>query len=168
MDANMMLAADRKRLRRWIQNEGVVMCEDPEVLAMARPVFIAFTETFPAYIPDCVQDFYVYRCSEQPEDLQSMDGINWKDCTRDAGNLYSIGVSVEALEKGTAYAIMICLHELCHALCDIAEIGGNAFHDERFHAILDGLISRYNRQTGTAVENDYLGLELHKDIPQNH
>lgn len=168
MDEKTMLEADRKRLRRWIQNEGAVMCEDPEVLAMARPVFMAVTETFSAYIPDCVQDFYVYRCSEQPEDLQSMDGINWKDCTRDAGNLYSIGVSVEALEKGTAYAIMICLHELCHALCDIAEIGGNDDHDERFHAILDGLISRYNRQNGTAVENDYLGLELHKDIPKNH
>ena len=80
MDANLMLEADRKRLRRWLQNEGVVMCEDPEVLALARPVLMAIAETFPAYIPDCVQDFYVYRCSEQPEGLQSMDGINWKNC----------------------------------------------------------------------------------------
>lgn len=168
MDANMMLEADRKRLRRWLQSEGVVLCEDPEALALARPVFLSVAETFPAYIPDCVQDFYVYRCSEQPEDLQSMDGINWKDCTRDAGNLYSIGLSVEALEKGTAYAIMICLHEMCHALCDIAEIGGDDDHDERFHSILDGLISRYNCQNGTAVENDYFGLESPLDDPKKH
>ena len=168
MDANLMLEADRKRLRRWLQNEGVVMCEDPEVLALARPVLMAIAETFPAYIPDCVQDFYVYRCSEQPEGLQSMDGINWKNCTRDVGNLYSIGLSVEALERGTTYATMICLHELCHALCDIAEIGGNDDHDQRFHSILDGLIARFNAETGMQVKNDYFGLESLLDDPKNH
>lgn len=163
MDANLMLEADRKRLRRWLQNEGVVMCEDPEVLALARPVLMAIAETFPAYIPECVQDFYIYRCSEQPEGLQIMDGISWKDCTKDAVNLYAIGLSVEALERGTEYGAMICLHELCHVLCDIAEIGGSNDHDESFHSILDGLIDRFNARTGLCVENDYFGLDSDMD-----
>lgn len=168
MDDNLMLEADRKRLRRWIQNEGVVLCDDPEALTMARPVLMAIADTFPAYIPDCVQDFYIYRCSEQPEGLEHMDGINWKDCTRDAGNLYSIGLSVEALEKGVAYASLVCLHELCHALCDIAEIVGSNDHDQRFHSILDGLIERYNAKTGLQVKNDYFGLDSRSDGRKKH
>lgn len=162
------LEADRKRLRRWTQNEGFVICEDPEVLALARPVLVAIAETFPAYIPECVQDFYIYRCSEQPEGLQSMDGICWKDCTQDAGDLYAIGLSVEALEGGMEYSAMVVLHEMCHALCDIAEIGGSNDHDQRFHSILDGLIKRFNARTSSKVKNDYFGLESHFDGWKSH
>lgn len=162
------LEADRKRLRRWIQNEGAVICEDPEVLALARPVLIAIAETFPGYIPECVQDFYIYRRSEQPENLHTMDGISWKDCTKDAGNLYAIGLSVEALEEGVEYSSLICLHEMCHVLCDIAEISGSNDHDERFHSILDGLIERFNTKIGLRVKNDYFGIGSHFDVRKSH
>lgn len=162
MEVPKQLLEDQRKLETWLKTQGVVFCTDPVETVGAEEMFVSIARTFPAYIPECCQHFFCYKCSEQPEHLRDDDGIAWRYCTDD-DTIFAIGVSVEALEQGMSYATMVTLHELAHVLCDIAEIGGNDDHDERFHSILDGLIKRYNHRNGTTVENDYFGLESCSD-----
>ena len=166
MDEITMLEADRKRLRRWIESQGQIFSDDPAIAAAAEPVFCAIQKFFPDFW-ECVTLPFCYVVSEQPEDLRA-DGYCWVDVTSDAGTLYGIGLSREATEQGFGYAALVVLHELCHALCDIAEIDGCNDHNQQFHSILDGLIRRFNTQTGLKIENDYCGLDSRFDGRKNH
>lgn len=160
------LEADRKRLRRWIESEGLILSDDPAIAAAAEPVFLAVKKIFPAFW-ECITLQFCYVVAEQPEDLQA-DGYCSIDVTSDAGTLYAVGLSHEATEQGFAYCVMVVLHELCHALCDIAEINGCNDHNQQFHSILDGLIQRFNTQTGLEVKNDYYGLDSRFDGRKSH
>lgn len=166
MDENLMLEADRKRLRRWIESMGMVVSDDPAIAAAAEPVFRAIQEVTPGFW-ECVTLAFCYIGAEQPEDLQG-DGYCWVDVTSDAGKLYAVALSYEATEKGFEYAVMVALHELCHALCSIAGTCEIYEHDQHFHSVLDGLIQRFNAKTGLQVKNDYYGLESCFDGRKNH
>lgn len=160
------LEADRKRLRRWIESEGLVLSDDPAIAAAVEPVFLAVKKIFPDFW-ECITLQFCYVVAEQPEDLQA-DGYCSIDVTSDAGALYGIGLSHEAAEQGFEYGVLVTLHELCHALCDIAEIDGCNDHNQQFHSILDGLIKRFNAKTGLKIENDYYGLDSRFDGRKKH
>lgn len=166
MDDNLMLEADRKRLRRWIESQGQVFSDDPAIVAAAEPVFRAIQEITPSFW-ECVTLAFCYVVAEQPEDLRA-DGYCWVDVTSDAGTLYGVALSYEATEKGFKYSVMVALHELTHVLCSIAGTCKIHEHDQHFHSVLDGLIQRFNEQTGLQVKNDYFGLDSRSDGRKNH
>lgn len=166
MDEKTMLEADRKRLRRWIESQGQIFSDDPAIVAAAEPVFLAIQGIFPGFW-ECVTLAFCYVVAEQPEDLRA-DGYCWVDVTSDAGVLYGIGLSYEATEKGFVYASLVVLHELTHILCEIAGTCKVHEHDQHFHNVLDGLITRFNTQTGLEVKNDYYGLESRMDSRNKH
>lgn len=49
--------------------------------------------------------------------------------------------------------ILVLLHELTHILS-----GFPSEHGPEYHAYLDRLIERYNKETDSHIENDYFGL----------
>ena len=149
--------ADGRRVLRWIQRQGVVMCGDPTKRERARdillPVFRALEDVIR---PVPLAALYLYRQSDQPPRLrttsgtpmQDIDGVEWKDVTRDRGELHVIGLSCEALERGPGYTQLLFLHELTHVF-------GGGEHSPEFHRQLDHLIEQFNRRTGGHVVNDY-------------
>ena len=153
------LRTDGARALRRIRRQGVIMCCDPAELIRVKkcilPVFWALEEvirTAPLVA------LYLYRQVDQPPGLRttggtpmrSVDGIAWKDVTRDRGELHAIGLSCEALDRGPEYTQFLFLHELTHVL-------GNGEHSPEFHQQLDRLIEQFNRRTGGHVVNDYFG-----------
>lgn len=167
MDDNLMLEADQKRLRRWVESQGQVFSDDPAIVAAAEPVFFAIQGIFPGFW-ECVTLQFSYVGAEQSVEHRDEDGISWKDVTPDAGTLYAVGLSHEATEQGFEYAAMVAMHEMCHVLCDIAGTCKIHEHDQHFHGVLDGLIKRFNTQTGLEVKNDYFGLDSCFDGRKNH
>ncbi len=151
------LRADGRRVLRWIRQQGVVICCDPAEQKRARnillPVFRALEDVIRSVPLTAV---YIYRQEDQPPSLrttsgtpmQDIDGVEWKDVTRDRGELHAIGLSCEALERGPGYTQFLFLHELTHVF------GGEA-HSPEFHRRLDHLIEQFNRRTGGHVANDY-------------
>ena len=49
MDDNLILEADQKRLRRWVESQGQVFSDDPAIVAAAEPVFFAIQKFFPDF-----------------------------------------------------------------------------------------------------------------------
>lgn len=100
---------DGARILRWIRRQGVIMCCDPAERAQVKkylfPVFWALEEVI-RLAP--LVALYLYRQVDQPPSLRTtdgtpmrnVDGIAWKNVTRDRGELYAIGLSYEALEQG--------------------------------------------------------------------
>lgn len=77
--------------------------------------------------------------------------------TSDVGALFAIGISVEVLECDSAEYMVLCfLHELAHVLSSDLKVE----HGAVYHAILDGLIERFNDETGFCVQNDYEGMDV--------
>lgn len=111
-------------------------------------------EMMKPFISQYVTIVYPFRQSDQTEKLfQKTDGVTSLHINQKTGKkLYTIGISVEALAKGTGYASMIFMHELTHIIV------GSYDHSAAFHYILNRLISRYNAITGGAIENDYFGI----------
>lgn len=161
------LEADRKRLRKWVETQGMVISDDPSIAATTEHVFLAIQKIFPGFW-ECITLSFSYVCDEQPVDLRNDDGISWKDVTSDAGVLYAVGLSHEATEQGFEYGAMIAMHEMCHVLCDIAGTCEINEHDQHFHDVLDGLITRFNAKTGLDVKNDYFGLDSRFDGRKKH
>lgn len=161
------LEIDGKRLRRWIESQGMIFSDEPSITADVEPVFRALQNNFPEFW-ECVTLQFCYVAVEQPEDLRAADGYCRVDITSDLGALYAIGLSYEATEEGFEYAAMVAMHELTHVLCAIAGTCKVHEHDWHFHNVLDGLIKRFNVQTGLQVTNDYYGLESHMDGSKSH
>lgn len=144
-----------RRVLRWVQSQGQEICHDTKenqqlsvLLDELRPIFPEIEQ---------VHAWFTYRQANQPPPLSEHDGELWKDCTLDVGTLYAIGISLEALDAGHDYGVLVILHELTHVLLD----GGE--HDRHFHSVLNDLLDRYNRATGQSVKNDYFGFEMRHD-----
>lgn len=147
------LRADGRRVLHWIQRQGVVTCCDPTERERAReyllPVFRALEDIIR---PVALVAVYLYRQTDQPPSLrttsgtpiQDVDGIEWKDVTEDRGELHAIGLSCEALKRGSEYTQFLFLHELAHVF-------GSEDHSPEFHHQLDHLIEKFNRSTGATV-----------------
>lgn len=144
-----------RRVLRWVQSQGQEICHDTKenqqlsvLLDELRPIFPEIEQ---------VHAWFTYRQANQPPPLSEHDGELWKDCTLDVGTLYAIGISLEALDAGHDYGVLVILHELTHVLLD----GGE--HNRHFHSVLNDLLDRYNRATGQSVKNDYFGFEMRHD-----
>lgn len=150
------MLVERDRVLRWIQSQGAVFCTDERERQRAKEVAAAVWSVFPEYL-GCVSALYVYRMDQQQcEDLKQADGITWTDVTQDIGTLYAIGLSVEALNVGTDYSVLVFLHELCHVLVDRE-------HSLTFQIRLNELIRKFDQATGRKIENDYYGLPTRFD-----
>ena len=144
-----------RRVLRWVQSQGKVLCHDTAeqqrlsvLLDELRPIFPEMEQ---------VHGWFVYRQQDQPPNLRGDDAETWRDVTLDgSGVLFAIGISVDGLDTGHDYAVLLILHELCHVLDS-----GN--HDWHYHSALSGLIDRYNEATGRSVRNDFFGLEMRYD-----
>lgn len=143
-------AQRRDHVLRWVQSEGAIFCYDEHKSQRLKKYIAPVIAVFPE-IAEGVSAIYVYKMSDQPGPLSTPDAINWIDVTADAGALYAIGISVEALDRDEAYTQLCFLHEYTHVL-----VGGK--HSKEFHDCLDDLIERFNNCTGRHVANDYYGL----------
>lgn len=152
-----------RRVLRWVQTQGQILCHDTaeqkrlsSLLDELRPIFPEMEQ---------VHAWYTYRQQDQPPPLSEHDGEMWKDCTLDGcGTLYAVGISVEGLDAGHDYAVLLVLHELGHVVADVGD------NDMRLHSTINNLLARYNQATGKRIENDYSGLEMRYDstpIPLN-
>lgn len=151
------LRVDGCQVLRWIRRQGVIMCYDTtkreRVKEYLLPVFMALEDVIR---PVPLVALYLYRQADQPPGLRTtggvpmrdVDGIEWKDVTRNRGELHAIGLSCEALEQGPEYTQFLFLHELTHVL-------GNGEHSPEFHRELDRLIEQFNRRTGGHIINNY-------------
>ena len=151
------LHANGRRVLRWIGRQGVIMCCDPSEQERARdillPVFRALEDVIR---PVPLVALYLYRQADQPLSLRTtdgvpmrdVDGIEWKDVTRDRGELHAIGLSAEAMKEGPSYLQFLFLHELAHVF-------SSGEHSPGFHQQLDRLIEQFNRSTGGHIVNDY-------------
>lgn len=151
------LRADGRRVLRWIQRQGVIVCCDPTERERAGEYLLpAFRALEDIIRPVALVAVYLYRQTDQPPSLRTtdgtamrnVDGIEWKDVTGDRGELHAIGLSCEALKRGSEYTQFLFLHELAHVF-------GSGDHSLEFHQQLDRLIEQFNRYTGGHVVNDY-------------
>lgn len=159
------LRDDGRRVLRWIARQGVVMCNDPAERERAKrsllPVFLALEDVIR---PLPLVTLYLYRQEDQPSDLlttdgvpvQNVDGITWKDVTKDRGALHAVGLSCELLGRGPEHFQLVFLHELAHVL-------GGGDHSTKFHQELDRLIAQFNQRTGGHIVNDRHGLPMRFD-----
>lgn len=152
------LRADGQRVLHWIRQQGVVMCCEPTEQERARDILLpAFRALEDVIRPLPLVSVYLYRQTDQPSSLRTtsgtpmrnVDGIEWVDCTPDRGNLHVIGLSCEALGRGSEYTQFLFLHELAH-------IDGGGEHSPAFHQQLDRMIELFNQRTGSRIVNDYL------------
>jgi hypothetical protein len=143
-----------------IKRQGFHISEHEEDIALLILALIPTLTIFQKEL-DSITCLFVYRQQDQETEAQrEQDGITIygrKPGTEET--MFSIGVSVEALKKGTNYATLVFLHELSHVLyTSITMDCGESVHDIFFHNYLDKLIARYNNVTGESIRNDYFGL----------
>lgn len=133
------------RVLRWIESQGVVFYYGKPEREKAKE----YLRVMPAVLPELVRMLsavYLYRQSEQADG--SMDGILWRDVTRDGdGILYAVGLSVEAVERGKEYTQFLFIHELAHILAP-------GEHEQPFKQITAALLARFNSITESALEDE--------------
>lgn len=137
------------RVLRWIERQGAVFYPGK----LERETAKRYLRDMPVVFPELVGELsaiYLYRQGEQEtERLRKSDAIIWKDVTLDGfGTLYAVGISLEAVERGSEYVKFVFLHELCH-------IRVSGVHSLAFHQQLDRMIERFNQETGSHIVNDY-------------
>ena len=144
----MIITRDRKKIITALQKEGFRPCADAaakqilfNALALACMVFFERVINSPLY---CVG---VYHISEQKEPYSGADALILSDDRR----ISSIFISSEALKNGLTFTVFLLLHEFAHLFCK--ESG----HSAVFEALLDELLTEFERQTTFHLDNDYLG-----------
>lgn len=140
-----------------------VICWDPEERARAVELLGPVGELFRRDMLEArapVVLIYLYRQSEQNslefchDGICNIDGLATVRENERTGAAYSvIAVAVETLHCPNAeeYAPFVFLHELAH----IVGPSTKGRHNMKFHTCLDSLIDRYNKATGSRIENDY-------------
>lgn len=137
------------RVLRWIERQGAVFYPGK----LERETAKRYLRDMPVVFPELVGELsaiYLYRQGEQEtERLRKSDAIIWKDVTLDGfGPLYAVGISLEAVERGSKYTKFVFLHELCH-------IRVSGVHSLAFRQQLNRMIERFNQETGSHIVNDY-------------
>lgn len=134
---------------RWIERQGAVFYPGK----LERETAKRYLRDMPVVFPELVGELsaiYLYRQGEQEtERLRKSDAIIWKDVTLDGfGTLYAVGISLEAVERGSKYTKFVFLHGLCH-------IRVSGVHSLAFRQQLNRMIERFNQETGSHIVNDY-------------
>ena len=154
------LRRDHDTALRLLEQQGLVRYMDPHWAAEAKRLFLSIIVALPDVIMGSVLSLvYVYDQRQQPVDLAKNDGYSSvSEQMQDGHRVASIGVSIQALQRGDAYAMMILLHEMAHILRSYP-----VEHGVEFHAQLDQLINRFNAATGSSLVNDRFGLQMRYD-----
>lgn len=76
------------------------------------------------------------------------DGILWKDVTTNAGVLYAVGLSVEAIGLGEMYLQRLFVHELTHIIVPCKP----GTHSTEFHVTCQKLLHQYDKATDSCLE----------------
>lgn len=149
------LRRDHDTALRLLDQQGLIRCIDPHWTAEAKRLFLPIVVALQSVIMGSLLSLvYCYDQQQQPPHIAKNDGYSSvSERQADGRRVASIGVSVQAIQQGDAYATMIFLHELAHILRSYP-----VEHGREFHRTLDGLIARYNAATGAQIENDYFGL----------
>ncbi|MBZ4647587.1 MAG: hypothetical protein JG777_3076 [Clostridia bacterium] len=84
---------------------------------------------------------YLYSMKRQHKQFNNLLGI----CSKFKTGGYTIGIAIEALERGENYSIAVFLHELAHMITSQG-------HTKEFYLKLNELIDQYNRETGKEIK----------------
>nr|CRY98062.1 hypothetical protein [uncultured prokaryote] len=134
-----------QQILRWIRRQGVVFYVGRKERQTAKGYLQEMPRVFPALV-DELSAIYLYRQSEQVD--SRFDGILWKDVTTNAGVLYAVGLSVEAVAQGPQYLQRLFVHELAHILAPCAP----GTHSTEFHVTYQKLLNQYDEATGSCLE----------------
>ena len=109
-------------------------------------VMQAFPDAFGA---GKVEAVFTYRRDEQADELKGVWG--YANFIKDGdAKCYLVGLSTDTLERGTAYATGLFLHELGH--CDVDAAGGDlTAHHEQFTKAVQKRAKQYERATGRRI-----------------
>lgn len=134
-----------RQILRWIRRQGVVFYAGKK----ERQTVKRYLREMPGVFPELVGDLsavYLYRQSEQAN--SAFDGILWRDVTANAGVLYAVGLSVEAVGRGEMYLQRLFIHELAHIIVPCKP----GMHSAEFHTEYKKLLRRYDTLTGSCLE----------------
>ncbi len=145
------------------QEDGVVLLDDQEARERLKKIFtLAF---FACYSDFCKAGdlclVYPYSMDGQNEKSQiaDCDGFSSRKTDPKTGEpRCAIGVSVEAMDVGMDYAVLVLLHELTHMIVIEPQPENFTHHSAYFHSVLDELIEKFNTAYKTEIVNDYIGL----------
>ena len=145
------LRRDHDIALRLIDRQGLIRCTDQHWVMEAKRLFLPIVIALQNVVMGSILALvYVYDQHQQPANLAKNDGYSSVSKRQtDGRRVASIGVSIQALQQGDEYAVMVLLHELTHILSSYP-----AEHGTEFHRTLDKLIARYNAATGAKIEND--------------
>lgn len=133
------------QILRWIRRQGIVFYAGKTERETAKNALRDMPKVFPELVGQ-LSAIYLYRQSEQID--SAVDGTLWKDVTTNAGILYAVGLSVEAIGRGEMYLQRLFVHELTHIL-----VPCKPGHGAEFHVTFQKLLHRYDTITGSCLES---------------
>ncbi|MDE7172281.1 MAG: hypothetical protein K2O11_10490 [Oscillospiraceae bacterium] len=158
------LQRDHDTALRELEKQGLIRCQDPHLGTETKRIFTGIILALQRVImKSSLSLVYCYDQRQQPPNLAGFDGYSSVHIHEpDGRRVSSIGVSVQALQRGDEYAAFVLLHELAH-------ITGRSEpeHGKLFHIWLDMLIASYNEATSAKIINDYYGLESRRAAQDN-
>ena len=134
-----------QQILRWIRRQGVVFYVGRKERQTAKRYLREVPRVFPGLV-DKLSAIYLYRQSEQVD--SQFDGILWKDVTTNAGVLYAVGLSTEAVGRGEMYLQRLFIHELTHIIVPCKP----EMHSAEFHTAYQKLLHQYDKATGSCLE----------------
>lgn len=132
------------QILRWIRRQGVVFYFGKRERETAKTALRDMPKVFPELVGK-LSAIFLYRQSEQTK--STVDGVLWKDVTTNAGTLYAIGVSVEAIDRGEIYLQRLFIHELTHIIVTCKP----GTHSAEFYVVFQKLLQRYDTLTGSCL-----------------
>ena len=134
--------------------DGLYRPTEPErkmVQAQIDKVWELIGSTFDEF-PFPVSGVYLFDDSVCYGDYEGNDGLCANQEKVNSNRKRAIiGIGKSAIEAGEEYTAFLLLHEITHAAT--ATTG----HNDRFHQYLNYLLSCFNQEYGTNLENDYSG-----------
>lgn len=134
-----------QQILRWIRRQGVVFYVGKRERAAAKAALRDMPKVFPKLVGQLCA-IYIYRQKEQVS--SAYDGILWKDVTTNAGVLYAVGLSTEAIAQGPEYLQGLFVHELAHIIVPCKP----GTHSAEFYVACQKLLHRYDMLTGSCLK----------------
>lgn len=134
-----------QQILRWIRRQGVVFYVGKKERQTAKAALLDMPRVFPELVGE-LSAIYLYRQREQVN--SAFDGILWKDVTTNAGTLYAVGLSVEAVGRGEMYLQRLFIHELTHIIVPCKP----GMHSTEFYTEYKKLLRRYDTLAGSCLE----------------
>lgn len=142
---------------QFVRGQGAILGSYPNARERLQYVIDELGRIFPEM--EQVAAFYLYEQSKQTAATwASSDAICSIDADTPGGPYCAIGVSLEGLAQGHAYAAFLVMHELAHwKTPDTWE------HSAQYHDTLNRLLDRFAKKTGIVLPNDWTGMQIRHD-----